>query len=797
MIYAKTSPKKKKTGGHVPSSLKHSNVDPGNHEIVVMEIVELSWSKKELIVGESIDANVETSGFKDGTSVVIHIYETDSDKSPVLRATAKKTLSGNKASLTWKYPENIVPANSGSSRYSDAGLYFSVTMHGCTEISGKIPIYSDLNIKIEKEDGTPIPKVEAIISLSTGMLRQEVSDSSGKISIKKVPPRNHKIKFVDSGRIAPQGMSVVKLDGPPLDFNIVALGSKVHVFKLIELYMYCSHKIEWEGKVHAHESIEQMRRSVCNTNVFEVVPDNSGKDAYKDEVVILSRTATALTCNGAALQKKEDEFGMHAFELKCDQDFNTLVPNIFASEFWKGLVKPNEYKIFGLSTPLTIKCYRPDLFKLQLKFPAMRKWSGGSKLKESTSDVINDLKSKRVPKFIAERKPTKKEGWHLNKWPKPMSSEAPVIFQRNGDDIKLSFITAVGAVIELGNKISSIIQAVQENVPKVGWYFEFENQLFQGTFVVEWGWKEYKDNRAYYYVGANVDIKLIEIKLEIGVGVSGFSCKLQLFGSLTGGVTISAKLSRYSPDGEAEIGIPFGVEIVGAIGARAQAGYFIKLEGTLETVLKLEDGAFKFKQHEGWSIGCSLKWSGITGKLKVSGGTAKKEGLEEHTSESKKSEKEMDDKFNKSLADHEFIGSKDLGRWVWPNPHAKYTPPVIPREDLHKLLEKKLTEGDNIRIKVGSGLMGFNRYMPIYEVAKKIEDKIMSRNDIKKDPKSIEALVIDIRNRLEDVIHEINSGVHYANMDENRFNLFLNGGELKRRLDSNIDPLQDIINRYE
>ena len=125
MIYAKTSPKKKKTGGHVPSSLKHNNVDPGNHEIDVMEIVELSWSKKELIVGESIDANVETSGFKDGTSVVIHIYETDSDKSPVLRATAKKTLSGNKASLPWKYPENIVPANSGSSRYSDAGLYFS------------------------------------------------------------------------------------------------------------------------------------------------------------------------------------------------------------------------------------------------------------------------------------------------------------------------------------------------------------------------------------------------------------------------------------------------------------------------------------------------------------------------------------------------------------------------------------------------------------------------------------------------------------------------------------------------
>ena len=61
--------------------------------------------------------------------------------------------------------------------------------------------------------------------------------------------------------------------------------------------------------------------------------------------------------------------------------------------------------------------------------------------------------------------------------------------------------------------------------------------------------------------------------------------------------------------------------------------------------------------------------------------------------------------------------------------------------------------------------------------------------------KTAEALVFDIRNRLEEIIHEIDSGSHLANMSNERFELFLNGGELKRRLNKYIDPIQDIINK--
>ena len=782
MNYTKTSPKKHKTSGRVPSNLKQNNVDQGNHDVVVIEIAEASWLKKEMIVGESIDGQVETSGYKDGAPVEIEIFETDPNNPDIHRATIEKTLSGNKATFSWKYPEDIIPKNMGSAKYSVANAYFTVKTPDDRQMSGMIPIYSDLNIKVETEAGKPLENVEFVLDQSNGKISTHKTDSSGMSKLKKLPPRAHKIKFPNSSRIVPEDEFITDLNAYPSYRRIVALGSTIHIFKLIELFVYCSHKVD--GK----------RRAAGNTNTFEVVPDNKGKDAYKDEVMILSRTAKSLQSNGGNLQKKEDEYGMNAFLLKCEQDFK-LVTNIISGDFWKGLKEPKEYPISGLPTQLTVKCYRPDIYKLQIKFPAMRKWSGGYKVESEKSQFINELKNRR-PKTASHWEYKKeKTGWHIGKCPMPISSEAPLNLIRNDTQINLKFMETVGAVVELGNKISDIISFIQKNVPKVGWYFEWENQLFQGTFVVEWGWKEYKDYRAYYYFGLNIDLKIIEFKMEIGIGVSGFSFKVQVYGSITGGVSVSAKVVRYSPEGEAGIELPFSAEIVGALGARVQVGCFVKLEGSAETGIKIDDGALKFHPDDGISASCMLKWTGIVGKFKVSAGTAKKEGVEEKKKEIdlKNEPKEMDEKVEQAF-EHELIGSATLGKWEWSSKHKpEYNPPVMPREDLHKLLLKKLEEGDNIRVKTGKNIVGLYAYIPMNDVAKEIEKRIHLRNDIKKDPKTMEAIVFDIRNTLEDLMKK--SGFHHTHMESQQFNNFLDNGKLKEILDGNIDPFQEIINQ--
>jgi hypothetical protein len=777
-------PKNRKTSSTVGNGIRQNNVDPGNRTVILKNILECSWSKNEFLVGESIDANIVTSGFPDGTKINVTIFQSEAN-CPDWKWDFPATLNGNKAKLTWKYPEKLAPGDIPTHR-SQPRIYFGASVEDFRNASSDIPIYSNLNIKVIREDGTGIPDEKVEITQSNGHLKIHQTDKDGKVTVKKVWPGYHKIKFPNSPRILPDQI-ITGLNPAAEELIVKALGSEVAVFKLIETYVYCSHKSEGQ------------RRSAGNTKFFEVVPDSIGKDAYKDEVMILSRTATSLQADNRTLEKKQNEFGMKAFALKCDQDFE-YIPNIFDLDFWKGLVVPKQYPISGLPSPLTIKCYRPDLYKFQIKFPSFRKWSGGTKIEAGRGRVEN--KTKQKPPIVVEHchNPTKKEGWHLNKWPMPMSSEAPIIVQRNGANITTSFMKSVGAVIELSEKLTEIISAIQKNVPKAGVYFEWENQFLQGTFVVEWGWKEYKDHRAYYYVGANIDIKLIDFKFEIGVGLSGFSFKIQAFGAITGGVTLSVKLCRYSPDGEAEISLPFSAEIIGALGARVEVGCFVKIEGTVETGIKLEDGALKFRQNEGWSIGCALKWAGLVGKLKVSGGTAKKEGGEEHSAkaevsgagENEDKPKEMDEKASHSF-EHELIGSKDLGKWEWSSKHkAEYNPPVISSKDLQEMLVDKLKVGPKIRVLEKAGIL--NDYVDLEKLAQVIGRKIQARKDIRQDPRSIEAMTCEIRQDLEATMMRRYHGLT-PYLEQSQFDTFVNGDDLQIILDRNTDPMKEVINK--
>jgi hypothetical protein len=787
-----TTPANHKTTRAASSNLKRSHVAQGTHTLKTHAITNAKWSRQELKAGEQIDASVETVGLADGTEISFSFYEKQMNSPDICRDVQSQKVSGNKAKVTWKYPEKVVPKNNPTA-YSDSLLYFVAKSASLRRPSDTIPFLSELNIKVEKEDGSAIPNVKAVIKLSNGVNVEQTTDSSGKIAIKKVPARVHRIVFPNSPRAVPADETIGDFDLEPKVRNILAFGSDVHMFRMIEMYAYCSH--ENEGK----------RRSVANTSVFEVVPDYKGSDSYKDKVVILSRTATSLQQNSSDLEKKEKEFGMNAFLLECQQDFGEDVPNIFSTQFWKGLFNPNEYKITGLPyKSFTVKCYRPDRYKLQLQFPELGKWKGGSRLQTSTTNIKNSAIVKKPIEFKHQPAP-KGDGWSLTKYPKKFQSDTTILFLRNGTQIDVKFMDFLGAFVDLSNKLSQIISFVEDNVPQVGFYFKWECQVLQGTFVIEWGWKEYEDYRAYYYTGVNLDVKLIEVKLEIGVGISGFTFKIQLYGALNGSISLSVRQSVVSPEGNPEFDFPFGGEIIGSLGARAEVGCWVKMEGTVETGIQAEDGAFKFSKAEGWSAKCTLKWSGLVGRLKVSGGTAKKEGTDELKSDAQViaeqsheiTPNETDEKGH-SEYEHELIKSQELGKWEWSKNGAKeYSPPVIPREDLHKMLKKRLTEGKGVQVRVGEGWLGLGyKHMDDDEMAREIEDKIHERNDIRKDQKSAEGLAFEIRQSLDNIYYGKFRGTKdYIENEE--FASFLKGDELKRILDDDIDPIQNIIDKHE
>jgi hypothetical protein len=69
-------------------------------------------------------------------------------------------------------------------------------------------------------------------------------------------------------------------------------------------------------------------------------------------------------------------------------------------------------------------------------------------------------------------------------------------------------------------------------------------------------------------LAAIVDITLIEINFEIGVGASEFSFKLQLFALLEDKMVLSFNGERVSPDNTVEISFLLKKTINASIGAR-------------------------------------------------------------------------------------------------------------------------------------------------------------------------------------------------------------------------------------
>jgi hypothetical protein len=190
--------------------------------------------------------------------------------------------------------------------------------------------------------------------------------------------------------------------------------------------------------------------------------------------------------------------------------------------------------------------------------------------------------------------------------------------------------------------------------------------------------------------------------------------------------------------------------------------------------------------------------------LTVSAGAAKKSGTDEVKSESEVIAEqsheinpyETEEKGH-SEYEHELVKSMDLKKWEWSkNSPKEYNPPVIPRVDLHKMLKKRLTEGNGIRVRTGEEWLGLkHQYMDDDEMTKQIEDKIHERNDIRKDPKSAEGLAFEIRQSLDNLYYEQFRGTrNYMELAE--FTSFLDGDELKRILHDDIDPIQNIINKF-
>lgn len=547
--------------------------------------------------------------------------------------------------------------------------------------------------------------------------------------------------------------------------------------KVSELILLCEH------------AFDSRQRSAKDKDRFEVVQDLS---KGKDRVTLLHRDSDeaspdkiVVTCRGEKTEVKAGEEGGYA-QYEFDAPFKGAeVRNILEGTFWKNFITPTTHVVEGFSKPVTIASYRPNKWKLSLKLPAMRGYKVGAKLETETKVVTAPGGASVVKRKTAtlEREVT---GWKKTKTtttsqsqgsaPKTSSetgaSKMPIELSCDGKllgDQVSTFNTILG-VVAIANQVLQIILAVQDKVPKVGWYAEVDVQLLQGTFNLEWQMKEYTDHRAYLAMKGSFDIVLFAVSLEIGVGLSGCSFKAQVFAKIEGNLSLSLGIERINPGAAAALQVPLTLTVQGTVGARFEAGNWVNVQGVFETAIEL-NGTFELHMEKGASIAGSMKWTGLKGKVVASVGTGGAMGS--------------------YSSQHTFVEEEDLGSFKWPE--KPYSPAFATRSSIKAILLDKITEGFNVRVFTPSGSMfTADTQWTNEEIAEKLTAKIDSRKDIRRDGKSIEGLAHDIRRRL-DIIATRDWARDW--IDDKAFEKFIKNDLEKMMTASYVDPCKELMDR--
>lgn len=197
-----------------------------------------------------------------------------------------------------------------------------------------------------------------------------------------------------------------------------------------------------------------------------------------------------------------------------------------------------------------------------------------------------------------------------------------ITVKKDNDHWSCDLLSVVNTAITIYQKIEEF-KKILEDVPKIGWYFDWELEVLQGKFSAAWGWKEYTNHRAYFNLSLDSKITVFGIKGELGFGVSGFSFKLQAFASIGGSLSLGLNGTNNKPLKE---GTPLAItavmegEIEFTVGARFEALYMVKMEATLKSGIK---GTCEVKNDNKsdtneLAFGLTAKFNGLTANIQAS-----------------------------------------------------------------------------------------------------------------------------------------------------------------------------------
>ena len=303
------------------------------------------------------------------------------------------------------------------------------------------------------------------------------------------------------------------------------------------------------------------------------------------------------------------------------------IQNIFT---WKH--PPTTYTIQGLpgGRSLNIEVYNPEQWKLILSLPpAVSFFAGHSDTKtkqtdgkwksESSQNSGLNVMSVSTSSYAGDsvedrRKENLEDSEYWADWFEIIKVEC------NNSPVKINAIKTIAFIINAVyltiTGILAIVKFAKKTAPEKDFHIDFNMNFFQLSGEIGWGWAEHDDARVKYLVDAKVGGSLIELELEIGWGYQAIGFGATIFGFIKGGLPLEFAFTAVSGLGRREnledsnVEFTGGADLGGGIGAKAMAGYILKVELKAELGFPSRYKIFKGKDYP-VSGEISLDFTGI------------------------------------------------------------------------------------------------------------------------------------------------------------------------------------------
>ena len=609
--------------------------------------------------------------------------------------------------------------------------------------------------------------------------------------------------------------------------ELQALPAKTNKYRVYPTHLRCEHDydglqrtVEFSSKKQPFqvvpncedgtETVRIIHRGPLETGRKSLEASGNGIDLIEDGKV--QRTLTIL--------EKRAESGERVFKVPV------VAPKpsgyeFWTKEFWSLLNEPNKVAVQGLpGGKAEIEVYPCDQYELEISFPPLDTLSVGHKFENEAR--VSYQSEENQKKLGVEYKKTHTYEAEMTEW-SPLKGSVTsvglvekdsmkmsanlrsdgsisgsvqreeggvvaagqqqarlsdvidsVVLRKNGDALVVNPAGTVNGMLQLASAIYEVIHAIRD-VPKFGWYCDFNVQVFQGALAAKWGWVENRDHRVFLRYALQLKLMLLEVKIEIGVGVSSFSFALQIFARIAGKVELSAEGMKESADGNITLEFGFAPTIEGIVGARVKLGPALHVQATMITGIEIGSGKVHISAVDGNRVEASITWTGLRGV--VAGSSQMRTRAATKLSSP-----------NQLGVGKTLIPEKKLAEWRMPQPET-YESSYVDREELEQIIAKVFRSDLQDVEKPGEHFFSDEKVTPD-DLAREVADVVMRRDDLRRDAKSMEGLAFDVKNRLNEKAHgwfRLFTGGH---VDYDDFESFIRSESMKSVLDEYVDTFE-------